>query len=299
MKKKCLLTPSGLISRCLAFSEKFTTLRKVIANTLDIIKPVKNIGFKALLIAITLLISSATPIRTGFKVDTIVIDAGHGGKDPGTHGVSALEKHITLSIAKKVGNYIKQNVPGVKVVYTREDDRYIPLDERANIANKIKADLFISIHANALSRSEVHGTETYVMGPHKADGNMEVAKRENAVILLDENHEERYEGFDPNSPESYILFSLAQSAYQESSVKLADLIESQFKERVGRRSLGVKQAGFWVLWRTSMPSVLVEVGYLTNQNEEKYLSGDNGQDLIASGIYRAFKEYKNQIESVN
>ena len=299
MKKKCLLTPSGLISRCLAFSEKFTTLRKVIANTSDIIKPVKNIGFKALLVAITLLISSATPIRTGFKVDTVVIDAGHGGKDPGTHGVTALEKHITLSIAKKVGNYIKQNVPGVKVVYTREDDRYIPLDERANIANKIKADLFISIHANALSRPEVHGTETYVMGPHKADGNMEVAKRENAVILLDENHEERYEGFDPNSPESYILFSLTQSAYQESSVKLADLIESQFKERVGRRSLGVKQAGFWVLWRTSMPSVLVEVGYLTNKDEEKYLSGDNGQDLIASGIYRAFKEYKNQIESVN
>lgn len=274
-------------------------MRKVIANTLDIVKPVKNIGFKALLIAITLLISSATPDRSGFRVETIVIDAGHGGKDPGTHGVKALEKHITLSIAKKVGNYITQNVPGVKVIYTRTDDRYIPLDERANIANKIKADLFISIHANALGRPEVHGTETYVMGPHKADGNMEVAKRENAVILLDSNHEERYEGFDPNSPESYILFSLAQSAFQESSVKLADLIESQFKERVGRRSLGVKQAGFWVLWRTSMPSVLVEVGYLTNQNEEKYLSGDKGQDLIASGIYRAFKEYKNQIESVN
>jgi len=299
MKKKCFPTPSGLISRCLAFSEKFTTLRKVIANTSDIVKPVKNIGIKALLVAITLLISSATPIRTDFRVDTIVIDAGHGGHDPGTHGVKALEKNITLSIALKVGNYIKQNVPGVKVIYTRTDDRYIALDERANIANKNKADLFISIHANALSRPEVHGTETYVMGPHKADGNMEVAKRENAVILLDSNHEERYEGFDPNTPESYILFSLAQSAYQESSVKLADLIENQFKERVGRRSLGVKQAGFWVLWRTSMPSVLVEVGYLTNPNEEKYLSGDTGQDLIASGIYRAFKDYKNQIESVN
>ena len=274
-------------------------MRKVIANTSDIVKPVKNIGIKALLVAITLLISSATPIRTDFRVDTIVIDAGHGGHDPGTHGVKALEKNITLSIALKVGNYIKQNVPGVKVIYTRTDDRYIALDERANIANKNKADLFISIHANALSRPEVHGTETYVMGPHKADGNMEVAKRENAVILLDSNHEERYEGFDPNTPESYILFSLAQSAYQESSVKLADLIENQFKERVGRRSLGVKQAGFWVLWRTSMPSVLVEVGYLTNPNEEKYLSGDTGQDLIASGIYRAFKDYKNQIESVN
>lgn len=300
MKKKCFLTPSGLISRCLAFSEKFTTLRKVIANTPDIVKPVKNIGFKALLVAITLLTSSATPHKPqGSGVDIVVIDAGHGGRDPGTHGVNTLEKDVTLKVALKVGTYIKQNVPGVKVVYTRTDDTFIPLDERANIANKNKADLFISIHANALGRAEVHGTETYVMGPHKADGNMEVAKRENAVILLDANHEERYEGFDPNSPESYILFSLAQSAYQESSVKLADLIESQFKDRVGRRSLGVKQAGFWVLWRTSMPSVLVEVGYLTNPNEEKYLSGNNGQDLIASGIYRAFKEYKNQIESVN
>jgi len=274
-------------------------LRKVIANTSDIVKPVQNIGFKAMLIAITLLISSSSPLPTDFTVDTVVIDAGHGGHDPGTHGVKVLEKNITLSVAMKVGNYIKQNVPGVKVIYTRTDDRYIALDERANIANKNKADLFISIHANALSRSEVHGTETYVMGPHKADGNMEVAKRENSVILLDSNHEERYEGFDPNTPESYILFSLAQSAYQESSVKLADLIESQFRERVGRRSLGVKQAGFWVLWRTSMPSVLVEVGYLTNPNEEKYLTSDHGQDLIASGIYRAFKEYKNQIESVN
>ncbi len=274
-------------------------MRKVIANTSDIVKPVKNIGFKSLWIAITLLTLSSASIRTDFKVETIVIDAGHGGHDPGTHGIKALEKDITLNIALKVGKYIQQNIPGVKVIYTRKDDRYLPLDKRADIANKNKADLFISIHANALSRPEVHGTETYVMGPHKADGNMEVAKRENAVILLDNNHEERYEGFDPNSPESYILFSLAQSAFQESSVKLADLVENQFKSRVGRRSLGVKQAGFWVLWRTSMPSVLIEVGYLTNPNEEKYLASEKGQDLIASGIYRAFKEYKQQIESVN
>lgn len=274
-------------------------MRKVIANSPDIVKPVKNIRIKAMLIAITLLISSATPDYTDFKVDTVVIDAGHGGHDPGTHGVKALEKNITLSIALKVGKYITQNIPGVKVIYTRKDDRYITLDERANIANRIKADLFISIHANALGRPEVYGTETYVMGPHKAEGNMEVAKRENAVILLEENHEERYEGFDPNSPESYILFSLTQSAFQESSLKFADLVENQFKSRVGRRSLGVKQAGFWVLWRTAMPSALIEVGYLTNQTEEKYLSSEQGQDLIASGIYRAFKEYKNQIESVN
>ena len=288
-----------LITSFLAFSEKFTPLRKVIANTKAIDKPVKIIGFKLLLIAIILLNSSATPSKSDFKVDTIVIDAGHGGKDPGTHGVSAKEKEITLKIALKVGKYIEQNVPGVKVIYTRKDDRYIALDERADIANRAKADLFISIHANALGRQEVYGTETYIMGLHKSEGNMDVAKRENAVILLDEKYEERYEGFDPNSVESYILFSLTQSAYQESSLVFADKIESQFKHRVGRRSLGVKQAGFWVLWRTAMPSVLIEVGFLTNNKEEVFLGSDNGQDLIASGIYRAFKEYKSHVESIN
>ena len=298
-KKKWFLTPSGLISRCLAFSEKFTTLRKVIANTSDIDKPVKNIGFKVLLLAITLLFSSIAPRGPADNiVDVVVIDAGHGGKDPGTHGINTLEKDVALNIALKLGGYIKKYIPGVKVIYTRDNDTFVPLDERAKIANRNNADLFICIHANALSRSEIYGTETYVMGPHNADGNMEVAKRENSVILLDENHEERYEGFDPNSPESYILFSLAQSAFQESSIRFANLVESQFQERVGRKSRGVKQAGFWVLWRTSMPSVLIETGYLTNPAEEKYLKSDRGQELIASGIYRAFKEYKTQIESI-
>jgi N-acetylmuramoyl-L-alanine amidase len=167
------------------------------------------------------------------------------------------------------------------------------------MANKNKADVFICIHANASPSPYTYGTETYVMGPHKTEGNMDVAKRENAVMLLDENHEERYEGFDPKSPESYILFSLAQNAFQESSLKLADKIETQFKSRPGRYSHGVKQAGFWVLWRTAMPSVLVEVGFLSNKKEEKFLTTDQGQDFIATGIYKAFKEYKTQIESVN
>ena len=137
------------------------------------------------------------------------------------------------------------------------------------------------------------------MGLHKTEGNLDVAKRENAVILLDNDYEQRYEGFDPNSAESSILFSIAQSAFQESSLKFADKVESQFKKRIGRKSHGVKQAGFWVLWRTAMPSVLIEVGFLTNQKEEKFLSETNGQDLIASGIYRAFKEYKAQVEAIN
>lgn len=232
-------------------------------------------------------------------VDTVVIDAGHGGKDPGTHGQFMKEKDVALKIALRVGSYIEKNLPGVKVIYTRKGDQYLGLDERAALANKHKADLFICIHANAVSKEEIYGTETYVMGLHKSEGNLEVAKRENAVILLDNDYEQRYEGFDPNNPESYILFSLAQSAFQESSLKFAEKVESQFKNRLGRKSHGVKQAGFMVLWRTAMPSVLIEVGFLTNRKEEKFLSDTNGQDLIASGIYRAFKEYKAQVEAVN
>ena len=173
------------------------------------------------------------------------------------------------------------------------------LDERAIIANKNKADLFICIHANAVANTTAYGTETYVMGISKNDKNFDVAKRENSVMLRDENYEQRYEGFDPSSPESYILFSLAQSAYQESSLVFASLVEKEFKTKAGRYSRGVRQAGFWVLWRTSMPSVLIETGFLTYPKEETFLASDSGQDLIASGIFRAFKEYKTQIESIN
>lgn len=228
-----------------------------------------------------------------------MIDAGHGGHDNGTHGRILKEKDLALNIALKVGSYIEKNIPGVKVIYTRKDDRYLALDERADIANKNKADLFICIHANANPNTKAFGTETFVMGLHKDEGNLAIAQRENSVILMDENYEERYEGFNPNSPESYILFTLIQSAYQESSLKFAQKVEGQFKERVGRLSRGVKQAGFVVLWRTTMPSVLIETGFLTNSTEEKFLAREEGQDLIASGIYRAFKEYKNEVESIN
>lgn len=281
-------------------------MRKVIANTSDIDKPVKNIGFKAFLIAITLLISSSSPLRTDFKVDVVVIDAGHGGHDSGTLGSSSKEKDVVLKIALKVGVYIKENIPGVKVIYTRETDKFIDLSERANIANRNHADVFISIHANSLPtktpnarKQSIYGTETYVMGLHKTDENFEVSKRENSVILLEENYQEKYEGFDPDSPESYILFSLTQSANQEASLLLASKVEDQFGQRAGRKSRGVKQAGFVVLYKTSMPSILIETGFLSNTKEEQELNSDKVQDYIASGIYRAFKEYKNQIESVN
>jgi len=299
MKRNTTPMGSDLKFRGLAFSEKFTTLRKVIANTSDIGKTVKNIGTKLLLLAITLLNFSATSYTPEFKVAVVVIDAGHGGKDPGTSGKSTKEKDIALKIALKLGKYIEENIPGVKVIYTRKTDKYLGLDERAAIANKNKADLFICIHANSLTGAVAYGTETYVMGLHKDKENFDVAKRENSVILMDQNYEERYEGFDPKSPESYILFSLNQTAYQENSLKFAQKVEEQFKTRVGRSSRGVKQAGFMVLWKTTMPSVLIETGFLSNSKEEIFLASDHGQDLIASAIYRAFKEYKAEIESIN
>ena len=298
MKPIKYCTGAELENCTLAFREKFTILHKV-TNTLNIGLNVRKFGLTALIIAITLLISASTPPPHDSKVDIIVIDAGHGGHDDGTHGRILKEKDLALNIAIKVGNYIEKNIPGVKVIYTRKDDRYLALDERADIANKNKADLFICIHANANPNTKAFGTETFVMGLHKDEGNLAIAQRENSVILMDENYEERYEGFNPNSPESYILFSLTQSAYQENSLKFAQRVENQFEDRVGRLSRGVKQAGFVVLWRTAMPSVLIETGFLTNSTEEKFLAGEEGQELIASGIYRAFKEYKSEVESIN
>jgi N-acetylmuramoyl-L-alanine amidase len=232
-------------------------------------------------------------------VDKIVIDAGHGGKDSGTVGSISKEKDVALKIALELGRIIKDNLPDVEIIYTRNKDNFVELEDRAMLANKNDADLFISIHCNAVpaNKSQIYGTETYIMGVHKDNANFEIAKRENSVILLEENYEERYEGFDPNSPESNILFSLYQNAYLENSLNLADKIEYQFSKRVGRNSRGVRQAGFWVLWRTSMPSVLIETGYLSNPKEERYLNDKLGQVYLASGIYRAFRDFKQEIES--
>lgn len=297
--KECRTTPE-LIVNSLGFSEKCTILGKGIANRFNILQPLRNIGFTVILAAITLLNSSSTYVTNPeFKVDVVVIDAGHGGKDSGTRGKKILEKDVALKIALKVGHYIEKYVPGVKVIYTRKTDVYLSLDERAAIANRAGADLFICIHANSMPGGRATGTETYVMGLHKDESNFEVAKRENSVILMDEDYKERYEGFDPDSPESYILFSLTQSAYQQSSLLFAQKVEDQFEHRVGRHSRGVKQAGFVVLWRTTMPSVLIETGFLSHPSEEQFLADERGQDLIASGIYRAFKEYKSEVESIN
>ena len=232
-----------------------------------------------------------------YILKTVVIDAGHGGKDPGSHGIYAKEKDIALSIALKLGTYIEENIPEVKVIYTRTTDVLIPLDERANIANRNKADLFISIHVDGHENKNAYGTSTYVMGLHKTDGNLEVAKKENAAILYEDDYSTKYEGFDPNSAESYIIFSFLQNTYLEQSLNYASFVEDQFKNRTLRKSRGVKQAGFLVLWKTTMPSVLIETGYLTNPREEKYLNSKEGQEYIASAIYRAFKNYKSTIEA--
>ena len=228
-----------------------------------------------------------------------MIDAGHGGKDPGTHGELSNEKDIALNIALKLGKTINTYLPDVEVIYTRDSDHFVELEGRAYIANKNGADLFISIHCNAVSNDKIYGTETYVMGLDKVEGNMRVAEKENSVIFLEDNYEEKYEGFNPKDPESVILLTLSQHAYHEKSIELAANIEKQFKERAGRRSRGVKMAPFWVLWRTSMPSVLVETGYLTNSKEEMDLNDPLKQEYIASGIFRAFRDYKKAIDQSN
>lgn len=233
-----------------------------------------------------------------FKLRRIVIDAGHGGKDPGSIGRISREKDVTLAIALKVGQYISDLLPDVEVIYTRKTDVFIALKERANIANRNRADLFVSIHCNSISSPNAYGTETYVMGSRNFNANFEIVKRENAVILLEDDYQENYEGFDPNSPESYMMFNLMQKAYFANSLSLAAKIENDLANRVNRRSRGVKQAPFYVLWTTSMPSVLIETGFLSNPGEEKYLNSKSGQTYVASGIFRAIKAYKEEIEAI-
>jgi N-acetylmuramoyl-L-alanine amidase len=225
----------------------------------------------------------------------IVIDPGHGGNDPGAIGSFSYEKNITLAIAFKTGEYIERDLKDVKVVFTRKTDISVGLDERADIANNNNADLFISIHANSVSVHNVYGTETWVMGHSKDQANLDVAIKENQVILLENDYTTKYEGFDPKSPESYIMFTLMQNIYLRQSTELASLIQTQYKNQIGRFDRGVKQAGFLVLYKTTMPSVLTETGFISNTSEEKYINSKKGQDNIAGSIFRACKEYIGEI----
>nr|WP_246386767.1 N-acetylmuramoyl-L-alanine amidase [Rufibacter quisquiliarum] len=242
---------------------------------------------------------SFTPVkRKEVKIRTVVIDAGHGGKDTGCNGNSAKEKDVALKVALQLGSLIEENLSDVNVIYTRKNDTFVELIDRAGIANKNHADLFISIHCNS-GPSAAFGTETYTMGLHKTTSNLSVAQRENSVILQEENYKEKYNGFNPSSPQSHILFSLYQSAYIDNSLRFAQKVEQQFKHKVGRSSRGVKQAGFLVLWKSAMPSALIEIGFLTNPKEEVFLNDKTNQTYMASGIYRAFKEYKQELEAMN
>ena len=225
----------------------------------------------------------------------VVIDAGHGGKDPGALGSKTKEKDIVLDISLKLGKMITDKYPDVEVIYTRKTDVFVEHYKRSDIANKAHADLFISIHANSASGRCPSGTETFVMGNTSSAANMEVAKRENSVILLEDDYSTRYAGFDPTKPESYIIFGLHQNSYMNQSINFAGEIQSQLKG-AKRNDRGVKQASFIVLWGTAMPSVLVEVGFICNTEEEKYISSAAGKEKIASSIFQAFSSYKSKIE---
>lgn len=249
------------------------------------------------LILILVLASSFSPNRKQeYRLRTVVIDAGHGGHDSGCLGGSAKEKHVALSVALKLGKMIEDNFPDVKVIYTRKTDVFIPLHQRAEIANKNKADLFICIHCNSGGKG-AYGVETYVMGLHKTEENLTVARRENASVLLEEDYKKQYEGFDPNSPEANIIFNLYQNQFLNQSLEFASNIQNQVVDYAGRHNRGVRQAGFLVLFKTAMPSVLVETGFLTHDEEEKYLLSEKGQTNMATSIYRAFREYKIDTET--
>lgn len=223
------------------------------------------------------------------KPFTVVIDAGHGGKDSGTLGKNSMEKDVALSIALKLGKKIKGQYKDVKVIFTRNDDTFIPLFERINIANKAQADIFISIHCNASSRNSAKGTETFVMGLHKAKENLETAKRENSVILLESDFETNYDGFDPNSDAGHIILSMYQNLYLDQSIDFASMVEKEFGIKTSR---GVKQAGFVVLRRATMPAILVETGFLSNHDDEKRLLSSKGQEKISKALFKAFSRYK-------
>ncbi len=230
------------------------------------------------------------------SLKTVVIDAGHGGRDPGAVSGGVQEKDIVLSIALKLGNKIKAAFPEVRVIYTRDRDIFVPLFERADIANRNKADLFISLHANYVSTPSVRGTETFTLGLHRSQENLEVAKKENAVILLEENYTTNYEGFNPNEAESYIMFEHLQSEYQSQSIELAAYVQESFSNHLRPNNRGVKQAGFLVLRRASMPSVLVEVGFISHPDERRYMASAEGQEQLSESIFKAFSSYKKQID---
>lgn len=249
-----------------------------------------------LIFSLAVLVDNPVFSQEKTSITKVVIDAGHGGKDPGTIGKKSQEKNIALQIALKLADEIRSQCKGVTVICTRTTDEFIELHERAEIANRSKADLFISIHCNANPKHTFQGAETYIMGLHRTEANLEIAKKENAAILMEPDYSTNYNGFDPNSDESYITFTLFQNAFLEQSTWFASMVQDEMKDRVGMYDRGVRQAGFLVLYKTTMPSVLVETGFLSNPDEEKFLMSQKGQQYISSAICRAFRKFKAKME---
>jgi len=236
------------------------------------------------------------------KIRTIIIDPGHGGKDSGTMGTkryTQYEKHIALDISLKLGNYIKEAFPNIEIIYTRKTDVFLELWERTELANNKNADLFISVHCDGFTNPKPSGASVFVMGMSKLKANMDVAMRENSVMYLEDDFKEKYDGFDPKSPESYIVFSLMQNTFLDQSISIAGKIEDEFANRAKRKSRGIKQAPFYVISRVNMPSILIEAGFLTNPKEEDFLNTELGKDHIASAIFRGFRSYKESVDGAN
>ena len=256
----------------------------------------KNITSHIYSIIIVISIILCLPINILAKDFVVVIDAGHGGKDGGAVGTYAKEKDITLNVAKLLGAKISNECENIKVVYTRDTDKYLTLQQRANIANRAKGDLFISIHVNSVDlnspgRTNVAGSSVFTLGLHKTKDNLDVAMRENSVIKMEDNYTTAYSGFDPNSAESYIIFEMNQNKHMLKSINLASSIQNELTTNAGREDKGVRQAGFWVLWATNMPSVLVELDFICNPTQEKFLSSTDGQEQLANSIFNAFVKH--------
>jgi N-acetylmuramoyl-L-alanine amidase len=253
-----------------------------------------KLGFTLALATIIFIANSGlTSIKIDNAIRTVVLDAGHGGKDPGCS--DGREKKIALDITLRLGKKIAEEFGNVKVIYTRDKDVFVPLHQRAAIANKNKADLFISIHCNSNKVKSVRGTETYVMGLHKTQENLDLAKSENSSILFEEDYNRTYKGYNPKSPLAHIMMANYQNAFMKQSMDFAAKVEKNIG-KMGFKSRGVKQAGFIVIWETTMPSVLIESGYLTNATDSNFLGSGQGRETVASAIFKAFEEYKHQVE---
>ncbi|GAB4311879.1 MAG: N-acetylmuramoyl-L-alanine amidase [Bacteroidales bacterium] len=249
-----------------------------------------------MLIFIIISVAITVQAQKAGVIERIVIDAGHGGKDPGALSGNLKEKDITLAVALKTGALIQKAFPDLELIFTRTDDSFVPLHERARIANESGADLFISIHCNSNTSTKPYGAESYVMGLHKSQENLEVAKTENAAIFYEEDYQEMYEGFNPNSDEDYILLNIFQNASLEQSIELGQLVQKHLSDQAARRDRGVRQAGFWVLYKTTMPGLLVELGFLSNHREAGFLSSKEGQNKLAQALFEAIKEYKEAVD---